>query len=103
MPVFCTFRDVDDVSCMESDGWFAPFLIGTFTTHADKYLMSAVVDVPVIAATRFEGHVSIALYGLFAFSEVLWLNRCEMALSSEILSISIVRIAFWPTAGTSIS
>ena len=88
------FRDVDDVSSMKSYGWFAPFLIDALTAHADKYLVCSVVDVPVVAASWFEGDVGVALDGLFAFHKVLWLNRSEVTLSCEILSVCIVRIAF---------
>ena len=61
MPVLCSFRDVDDVSCMESDGRFAPFLIDAFTADADKYLVCSVMNVPVVATARFKSYICIIL------------------------------------------
>ena len=96
MPVLCTFGNVDDVTSMESDGRFAPFLIEAFTAYADKYLVCSVMNVPVIATTRFKGYIGIIQDSLFAFCKVLWLNLCEVTLSCEILGVGIVGIAFWP-------
>ena len=53
------FWNIDDVTCMESDGWLAPLLIDAFTADADKYLVCSVVDVPVVATAWFEGYVGI--------------------------------------------
>ena len=83
--MLCAFRDVDDVTGMEADGWFAPFLIDAFATDTDENLVTAMMNVPVVAATWFEGNVAVTLNGLFAISEVLWLNRNKVAVSCEIL------------------
>ena len=94
--MLCTFRDVDDVTCMEMDGWFAPFLIDALTADADKYLMCTVMNVPVIATTWFKGYIGIIQNSLFTFRKVLWLNLSKVTLSCEILSVCIVRITLWP-------
>ena len=57
MPVFDTFGDGDDCAACERDGGLVPLLIPTAAADADEYLHSAVVDVPVVAATRFERNV----------------------------------------------
>ena len=59
MPVLCAFRDVDDVTSMKTDGRFAPFLIDAFTAYADENLVCSVMNVPVVATTRFEGYIGI--------------------------------------------
>ena len=59
MPVLCAFGDVDNVAGMETDGRFAPFLIDALAADADEDLVCAVVDVPVVAAARFEGDIGI--------------------------------------------
>ena len=98
MPVLCAFWDVDDVTCMKTDGRFAPFLIDALTAHADENLVCSVMNVPVVATTWFKGYIGIILNCLFAFRKVLWLNLREVTLSCEILSVCIVWIAFWSRA-----
>ncbi len=102
VPMLNAFGDVDDVACVETNGRFAPFLIDAFATDADEYLMCSVMDVPVVAATRFECHVGITLNGLLALGNVLWLDRREVTVACEILSVSIVRVALWPRACTGV-
>ena len=96
MPVLCAFGDVDNVAGMETDGRFAPFLIDALAADADEDLVCAVVDVPVVAATRLKGYIGIILNSLFAFRKVLWMNLCKVTLSCERLSVSIVRVALCP-------
>ena len=83
---------------MKTDGRFSPFLIDTLSADADENLVCAVMDVPVVATTRLESYVGITLNRLFTFFEILWLDLCEVAMSCEILSVCIIRIALWPRA-----
>ena len=103
VPVFLAFRNDHDRTRCQFLRFLAFFHIPAAARNGNQDLYLIVMDVPVVAATRFECYVGIALYCLFAFCQVLWLNRSEVTLSCEILSVGIVRIALWPTASTSIS
>ena len=84
MPVFDTFGDGDDRSGCERDGRFVPLLIPTATADADEYLHGAMVDMPVVAATRFEGDVGDAVVGM------------KETVADEILRIGGVRVSLRP-------
>ena len=60
--------------------------------------MGAVMDVPVVAATRLKGHIAIALNSLFISRKVFGSNGCKMAVANEILGVSGVGIALGPVA-----
>ena len=86
MPVFYLGRNRNDGARRHLNGFFAPFLVPTATSDADEYLHLLVVDVPVVAATRFEGDIHHATT-----------NICQIALANEILAVWI-RLALWPFA-----
>ncbi len=96
MPMLYAFRNVDDVACLEMNGWFAPFLVDAFSAHANEDLVCSVVNVPIVTATRFEGDVGIALHRFLASGKILWLDRGEVAVPCKILCVGIVRIALGP-------
>ena len=60
VPVLDLGRNLDDVTRPQALGGLAPLLVPTLAINADEHLPApcgSVVDVPVVAATRFEGHV----------------------------------------------
>ena len=57
VPMFYAFGNVDDIAWVEGDGRLAPFLIPSLARYADENLASTMMDVPVVAASWFEGYV----------------------------------------------
>ena len=74
----------------EPNGGFAPFLIPSTAVHANEYLPSPVMNVPVVAATRFKRHVAVTLQADGAIGQVAGTDRRQMALSREVLGIGRV-------------
>lgn len=82
MPMFNAFRNLDNGSRREFNGGFIPLLIPSLTRNTDKHLDCTVMDVPVIPATRLEGHIVVAA-----------IQRSQVALTGEILCISVIGLA----------
>ena len=59
VPVLYLIGNVDNHAGREGDGRFAPLLIPTTAGDADKYLVCAVMDVPVVSAAWLKGDVGI--------------------------------------------
>ncbi len=72
-------RDSDDGARSHLLWLFAPFLIPAATSDADQYLHLLMMDVPVVAAARFEGNINQTV-----------LHRSQIAVADEILGIARV-------------
>ena len=60
VPMLHACRDVDDRSRKNLLRRLSPLLIPATTSHTDKHLTTAfggMMDMPIVAATRFEGDV----------------------------------------------
>lgn len=89
MPVLYTCQNVDAVAWFHLNRFFSFFLIIPTPGCTDQYLPSAalcMVDMPVVSASRFEGHIK--------YTYLRSRNRSEKALSRKILCISIVRCPY---------
>ena len=84
MPVLHLGRNSDDGAWSHLNGSLAPFLIPAAPSNADEHLYLLVVNMPVIATTRFEGDVHHTTADI-----------CQIALTNEILSVRI-RLALGP-------
>ena len=86
VPVFDFRRNIDAVARLHLDGFFAFLLIVAASGHAYKDLSAAalcVVDMPVVAAAGFEGHIEHTdLFGGY---------RCEIALTDEVFCEGVIR------------
>ena len=102
MPVLYSLWYIYYITWLQRNGRFAPFLIPTLAADADEDLVCAVVDVPVVATSWFEGHIAVALHGLLFGREILGLYRCKMTVAREILGKMGVRTALRPVAMASI-
>lgn len=85
MPVLYSLWYIYYITWLQRNGRFAPFLIPTLAADADEDLVCAVVDVPVVATSWFEGHIAVALHGLLFGREILGLDRCKTTVAREIL------------------
>ena len=89
MPMFYVGRYVYDVTRMQFYGGFPFLLIPSATGYANEHLASAaggVVDVPIIAATGFEGDVvERNLFGRYG---------CQIAVACEVLCVGCVGFAY---------
>ena len=85
VPVFDAFGDSNHRSRSKRNSGLVPFLIPTLTAHADQHLNRSVVNMPVIAATRFERHIRHT-------AEI----RLQETLAHEILCIGGIGFAFGP-------
>ena len=65
--------------------------------------MESMMDMPVVAATRLEGHVEKALCGLLAFGKILRLEGSQVTVPTKVVRIGIIGIAFRPIARLGIS
>ena len=83
VPVFHTFGNGDGNAWLELHGLLAPLLIPTAATHAQEHLLSAMMDVPVVAATGLECHVAKA-DGRVQYGQI--------ALPDEVLGKSSIRL-----------
>ena len=92
VPVLHTLGNVDYVTRIECYCRFAPLLIPATTRHANQNLVCTVVNVPVVAAARFESHVAVALHGGFSGGEIFGLQWCEIAVAGEELGVAHIRI-----------
>lgn len=85
MPMFHFCRNVDAVARFHFYRLFSFFLIITASCHADKNLSATafcVMDVPVIAASRFKCYIK--------YANLLCRYRCKITLSDKIPGKSIV-------------
>ena len=88
MPMLHVGRNVNDIARKQLHGCFAFFLIPSATGHAHQHLPAAfrgMVNVPIVAATRFESH--IVERNLFAG------NRSKVAIADEIFGVCRIRLA----------
>src|SRR5574344_2021373 len=88
MPMLHTGRYVNDSPRENLLCRLSPFLIPATSSHTDKHLSSAfggMMNVPVVAATRFEGDIGNG--NLFAG------NTCQITVSLEILGIGSIGFA----------
>ena len=65
MPMLYAFGNVHDVASLQWNSGFAPFLVSGTTRYADQNLACAMMDVPVVAATWFEGDIGKVQNALF--------------------------------------
>src|SRR5574344_2377497 len=88
MPMLHTGRNVDDCPWENLLCRLSPFLIPATTGHTDKHLSSALggmMDVPVVAAARFEGDIGNR--------NLLAGNTCQITITLEILGIGSIGFA----------
>ena len=78
VPVLHALGNGDDGARDQRNGFLAPFLIPTATTHANQHLHGTVVNVPVVAAARLEADVAEA---------ACWVEDSEVAVANEILCV----------------
>ena len=79
VPVLHTSGGVHYITGAQLSRLLAPFLIPAPATDADQHLSAAVLgvmDVPVVPAPRFKGHVE--------YRHLLFGQRCKVALPNEI-------------------
>lgn len=94
MPVFNAGGDFDDCAWSHFNRLFSPFLIPAAAANADQSLSTAafcVMDMPVVAAAWFEGHVEDG--------QIALTNRSNPALLAEILGKAIVWHTNWVIDG----
>ena len=80
--MFHTGRDVNDRPRENLLSRLSPFLIPASTCHTDKHLSSSpggLMDVPVVAATRFKGNIDNG--------DLLVGNLCKITIPFEISCI----------------
>lgn len=80
VPMLYALGNVNHVARLKRDGRLAPLLVPTLASHTNKYLACPVVNVPVVAAARFKGHVAHGQYGLFAMLNVLGVRAARWLL-----------------------
>src|SRR5574344_2915680 len=88
MPMLHTGRYVNDSPRENLLCRLSPFLIPATSSHTDKHLSSALggmMDVPVVAATRFEGDIGNG--------DLLAGNTCQITIALEILGIGSIGFA----------
>ena len=90
MPVFYFCRNVNTVTRIKLDCFFALFLIISATCHAHKYLTAAtlsVMDMPVISTSRLECYIEN--------SYLTWRYRCKVTLSDKIFCKCVIWFTDW--------
>ena len=85
MPVLHALGYLNHVAGLKQARGLAPLLVPAGAADADEHLYAAVMDVPVVAATRLEGDVA---HGHLARRE-----RRQVATAYEILGVGRVRLA----------
>ena len=93
MPMLDPFGNVNNVTRQQSDGRFPPLLIPASSRDTDQDLMESMMNVPVIAASRFESHVGKTLYRLLTLRQIFWLDGSQMTIPDEIASITGVNVS----------
>ena len=86
MPVLRIRGDADGLPGLELLWLLSLDLVVAATADRDEYLRRVVMDVPVVAATRLEGHV---MDGNLRSLE----HRSKVALSHEVLREAVVRFS----------
>ena len=87
VPVLHTLGNGDDGAGHQRDGFLAPFLIPAATAHANQHLNCTVVNMPVVATTRFKADVAEASCGV---------EDGEVAVANEILGVCRIRFSDRP-------
>lgn len=87
MPVFGVCRNAHGFASFEFLGFLTFNLVVASAAHGDEHLGSAVMYMPVVAASRLEGDV---VDGKFRSVE----HRREIALTYEILGKAVVRLSY---------
>jgi len=85
VPVLYANRDIYHIAGAQLLCRFAPFLIVTSSGHTDEDLSAAafgVMNVPVVAATGFKGHI--------VNTDLLRRKRCEIALPDKIFRKGVI-------------
>ena len=88
VPVLYTYRNIYYTAGAQLLCRFAPFLIVTSTSHTDEDLSAAafgVMNVPVVTAAGFKGHIVNA--------DLLRRKRCEIALPDKIFRKGVIGCA----------
>ena len=83
--------DINHHTRQQFDGFFAPFLIPSLARHTDQDLVHAVMDVPVVAAPRFEGYIRERKHRLLALGQVGRMDGSQITVGTEVLGIAGVR------------
>lgn len=86
MPVLGVGGNAHGFACLEFPGLLAFDLVVASAAHGDEHLVSTVVDVPVVAASRLEGDVVDGDFGSVK-------HRCKITLTYEILGEAVVRLS----------
>lgn len=87
MPVLGVGGNAHGFACLEFPGLLAFDLVVASAAHCDEHLGSAVMYMPVVAASRLEGDV---VDGKFRSVE----HRREIALTYEILGKAVVWLSY---------
>lgn len=94
MPMLHTFGNVDHIARLEWNGRLAPLLIPSLARHAYKHLASAMMYMPMVAASRFEGDVAHRQSRLLALSKIFGSQRSKVAIARKIVGVSRIRFSY---------
>lgn len=88
MPVLYSLWYIYYITWLQRNGRFAPFLIPTLAADADEDLVCAVVNVPVVATSWFEGHIAVALHGFPSLSHIPLCLRSSSTFFNRLSALS---------------
>ena len=88
MPVLCLGRNSDNRARTHLLRLLAFLDIPATTGYADEHLHRLMVDVPVVTAARLKGYVH--------WATVLCIERCQIAITDEILGVGCIQLALRP-------
>ena len=90
MPVLNALGDSNNDTGLEFDWSLAPLLIPATAIDTDEHLHGLVMNMPVIAASRFKRDIYR--------SAVLGIERSDVTVADKVLGIVGIEVSTWPDA-----
>lgn len=86
MPVFDFTRNIHDISRMKFNRFLSPLLIPASTIGYQKNLCTFVMNVPVVATSRFKRDIRCT-------DTLIFCKRVEVTVACEILYVSVIGLS----------